>query len=73
MSTFAVTKFIWKFISLCKNLKHLCSIYFKGPIFLIHLKVLATKYLITSEKLRDKPWPHDSIETFYMQGQDIGD
>jgi hypothetical protein len=41
------------------------SNYFKGPI-LIHLKVWATKfYLITSEKLRDKPWPHDYIdETF---------
>lgn len=49
------------------------SNYFKGADFLIHLKSLGNKvYLITSEKLRDKPWPHDSIdETFYMQGQDI--
>lgn len=48
------------------------SNYFKGADFLTHLKSLGNKvYLITSEKLRDKPWPHESIdETFYMQGQD---
>lgn len=48
------------------------SNYFKGADFLTHLKSLGNKvYLITSEKLRDKPWPHDYIdEIFYMQGQD---
>jgi hypothetical protein len=58
-----------------KNAKTFICIsnYFKGADFLIHLKSLGNKvYLITSEKLRDKPWPHDSIdEIFYMQGQDI--
>jgi hypothetical protein len=40
------------------------SNYFKGADFLIHLKSLGNKS-ITSEKLRDKPWPHDYIdETF---------
>jgi hypothetical protein len=29
-------------------------------------------YLITSEKLRDQPWPFEHIEeVFYMSGQDI--
>jgi hypothetical protein len=47
------------------------SNYFKDR-FLIHLKSLEQSYLITSEKLRDKPWPHDYIdETFYMEGKDI--
>ena len=48
------------------------SNYFKGSDFLIQLKKLGNKvYLITSEKLRDKPWPLESIdEIFYMQGQD---
>ncbi|MBC5837684.1 ATP-grasp domain-containing protein [Flavobacterium muglaense] len=49
------------------------SNYFKGADFLTHLNDLGNKvYLITSEKLRDKPWPHDAIEEiFFMQGQDI--
>lgn len=48
------------------------SNFFKGADFLIHLKNLGNKvYLITSEKLRDQPWPTESIdEIFYMQGQD---
>jgi len=48
------------------------SNYFKGSDFLIHLKDLGNKvYLITSEKLRDKPWPFEHIdEVFYMSGQD---
>jgi hypothetical protein len=48
------------------------SNYFKGADFLIKLKNLGNKvYLITSEKLRDKPWPLDHIdEVFYMSGQD---
>ncbi|WP_140485855.1 acetyl-CoA carboxylase biotin carboxylase subunit family protein [Flavobacterium sp. GSA192] len=48
------------------------SNYFKGTDFLIQLKKLGnTVYLVTSEKLREKPWPHDYIdEIFYMQGQD---
>lgn len=49
------------------------SNYFKGNDFLINLKKQGnTVYLITSEKLRDKPWAFDSIdEIFYMPGQDI--
>lgn len=49
------------------------SNYFKGADFLIHLKNLGnTVFLITSEKLRDKPWPFDHIdEVFYMSGQDV--
>ena len=48
------------------------SNYFKGADFLIHLKNLGNKvYLITSENLRDQPWPKEHIdEIFYMAGQD---
>ncbi|MCF8323120.1 MAG: ATPase, partial [Flavobacterium sp.] len=48
------------------------SNYFKGVDFLIQLKELGNKvFLITSEKLKDKPWPTESIdEIFYMPGQD---
>ena len=48
------------------------SNYFKGTDFLIQLKKLGNKvYLVTSEKLREKPWPHEYIdEIFYMPGQD---
>jgi hypothetical protein len=49
------------------------SNYFKGVDFLIELKKLGNiVYLITSEKLRDKPWPTEHIdEIFFMEGQDI--
>jgi len=49
------------------------SNYFKGADFLIQLKNLGNKvYLITSEKLRNEPWPFDHIdEVFYMGGQDM--
>lgn len=49
------------------------SNYFKGADFLINLKKLGNKvYLVTSEKLRDKPWPYQYIdEIFYMEGQDV--
>ena len=49
------------------------SNYFKGTDFIIQLKELGNKvYLVTSEKLRDKPWPKDHIdEIFYMQGSDV--
>jgi hypothetical protein len=49
------------------------SNYFKGSDFLINLKNLGNKvYLITSEKLRNDPWPFEHIdEVFYMSGQDI--
>jgi hypothetical protein len=48
------------------------SNFFKGAYFLIQLKKLGNKvYLITSEKLRNKPWPTEYIdEIFYMEGQD---
>ena len=49
------------------------SNYFKGSDFLINLKKSGNKvYLVTSEKLRGKPWPHHYIdEIFYMEGQDV--
>lgn len=49
------------------------SNFFKGTDFLKHLKSLGnTVFLITSENLRDKPWPYDDIdEAFYMPGQDL--
>lgn len=49
------------------------SNYFKGADFLINLKNLGNKvYLVTSENLKDKPWPHQSIdEIFYMEGKDV--
>jgi len=49
------------------------SNFFKGNDFLINLKKLGNRvYLITSEKLRDKPWAVDYIdEIFFMPGQDI--
>ena len=49
------------------------SNYFKGSDFLINLKKLGnTVFLVTSEKLRHKPWPFDHIdEVFYMEGQDV--
>lgn len=49
------------------------SNYFKGSDFLINLKKLDNKvFLVTSEKLRNKPWPFDHIdEVFYMEGQDV--
>lgn len=49
------------------------SNYFKGNDFLINMKKLGNKvYLITSEKLKNKPWAFDSIdEIFYMPGQDV--
>lgn len=49
------------------------SNYFKGNDFLINLKKQGNKvYLITSEKLRDKPWAFDYIdEIYFMPGQDI--
>lgn len=48
------------------------SNYFKGADFLIELKKLGNKvFLVTSEKLRDKPWPTEYIdEIFFMEGQD---
>ncbi|GEP51734.1 hypothetical protein FNO01nite_24060 [Flavobacterium noncentrifugens] len=58
-----------------KNSKNFVCIsnYFKGSDFLISLKNEGNKvFLVTSEKLRHKPWPFDHIdEVFYMEGQDI--
>jgi hypothetical protein len=57
-----------------QNKTFICiSNYFKGADFLINLKKLGnTVYLITSEKLRNKPWPFEYIdEVFYMEGQDV--
>lgn len=49
------------------------SNFFKGSDFLIKLKQLGnTVFLVTTEKLRNKPWPFDHIdEVFYMEGQDM--
>ncbi|AWA30570.1 ATPase [Flavobacterium magnum] len=48
------------------------SNYFKGSDFMIELKQLGnTVFLVTSDKLRDKPWPFEHLdEVFYMDGQD---
>lgn len=48
------------------------SNYFKGADFLNHLKSLGnTVFLVTSETLRESPWPLESIdEVFYMNGLD---
>ena len=49
------------------------SNYFKGNDFLINLKKQNNKvYLVTSEKLRDKPWAFDALDDiFFMPGQDV--
>ncbi|PWA05957.1 ATP-grasp domain-containing protein [Flavobacterium psychrotolerans] len=49
------------------------SNYFKGADFLINMKKLGNKvFLVTSEKLRDKPWPVAYIdEIFFMEGHDV--
>lgn len=49
------------------------SNYFKGNDFLINLKKLGNRvFLITSEKLRDKPWAFEYIdEIFFMPGHDV--
>ena len=49
------------------------SNYFIGADFLINLKKLGNKvFLVTSEKLRDKPWPVEYIDQiFFMEGQDV--
>jgi biotin carboxylase len=49
------------------------SNFFKGSDFLTHLNQLGnTVYLVTSEKMKAKPWPTDAIEeVFYMPGQDV--
>ncbi|MFN3942368.1 MAG: acetyl-CoA carboxylase biotin carboxylase subunit family protein [Flavobacterium sp.] len=48
------------------------SNYFKGNDFLIAMKALGNRvYLVTSEKLKDKPWARESLDDiFYMPGQD---
>ncbi len=49
------------------------SNFFKGNAFLTALKAQGNKvFLVTSEKLKDKPWAFESIdEIFYMPGQDL--
>ncbi|GIZ08216.1 acetyl-CoA carboxylase biotin carboxylase subunit family protein [Flavobacterium sp. UMI-01] len=48
------------------------SNYFKGTDFISHLHQLGnTVYLVTSEKMKDKPWPATIEEIFYMPGQDV--
>ena len=53
-----------------KDFTILCvSSYFKGNEFLEEAAKTANVYLLTTEALRDKPWPWDSIsETFYIPG-----
>jgi hypothetical protein len=48
------------------------SNFYKGSDFLINLKKLGnTVFLVTTEKLRHKPWPFEYLdEVFYMEGQD---
>lgn len=49
------------------------SNYYKGGAFLTSLKRAGNKvFLVTTEKLRESPWPHEHIdEIFYMPGQDL--
>lgn len=49
------------------------SNYFKGNAFLTQLKKQGNRvFLITSEKLKNKPWAFEYIdEIFYMPGQDL--
>ncbi|MFC5623175.1 ATP-grasp domain-containing protein [Algoriphagus winogradskyi] len=49
------------------------SNFFKGNAFLTQLKKQGNRvFLITSEKLKDKPWAFEYIdEIFYMPGQDL--
>lgn len=49
------------------------SNFFKGSTFLTQLKKQGNRvFLITSEKLKDKPWAFEYIdEIFYMPGQDL--
>jgi biotin carboxylase len=49
------------------------SNFFKGNALMVALKQLGnTVFLITTEKLKDKPWAFESIdEIFYMPGQDL--
>lgn len=49
------------------------SNYFKGNDFLISIKKQGnTVFLVTTEKLRDKPWARDYLDDiFFMPGQDI--
>jgi hypothetical protein len=49
------------------------SNFFKGNAFLTELKKQGNRvFLITSEKLKDKPWAFEYIdEVFYMPGQDL--
>ncbi|WP_418262918.1 ATP-grasp domain-containing protein [Flavobacterium faecale] len=49
------------------------SNFYKGTDFLTHLHQLGnTIYLVTSEKMKEKPWPTEAIEEiFYMPGQDV--
>ncbi|SCY09039.1 ATP-grasp domain-containing protein [Flavobacterium caeni] len=48
------------------------SNFYKGSDFMIRLKQLGnTVFLVTTDKLRDKPWPFDHLDdVFYMEGQD---
>lgn len=48
------------------------SNFYKGADFLINLKKLGnTVFLVTTEKLRNKPWPFEYLDdVFYMEGQD---
>jgi len=50
------------------------STYFKGSAFLISLKKQGARvFLVTSGKLREKPWPFDHIdEVFYLEPDEIG-
>ncbi|MEB2785867.1 ATP-grasp domain-containing protein [Algoriphagus persicinus] len=49
------------------------SNFFKGNAFLTQLKKQGNRvFLVTSEKLKDKPWAFEYIdEIFYMPGQDL--
>ena len=50
----------------------LVSGYFKGEPFIKACKAAGNKvFLVTSESLKEKPWPRESLDDiFYMQGED---
>ena len=50
------------------------SNYFKGNDFLINMKKLGNRvYLITSDKLRDKPWAFDYIDEIEERNNTISE
>ena len=60
------------YVVMSKPLTFLCiSFYFKGEEFLKSCKTEGnTVYLLTHSKLKDKPWPKESIDEFFFMDDD---